>query len=85
MNNILSEEYILANKDILNLNVIIIKNKYTEEFMEKIINYLDLKDLVRNNNLSNEFLEEHIYPYCDDHELMYSEILCYIKNYKRNK
>jgi hypothetical protein len=79
-NIIYTEEYILNelnNKHSNlenNLGPIIIKNIYKEEFIEKIIYHLDLKKLVKNNILSDFFLNKYVYPECDDHELLESNI-----------
>ena len=78
---IYTENYILNNiGNISNLCYIVVDNIYGEEFIEKIIDHLDLKTLISNNFLSDNFLENYIYPHCDNHELMYSNVQTIVKN-----
>lgn len=80
-----TEKYILENiENISNLSKIIVSNKYTEEFMEEILEYLDLKLLVRNNFLSDAFLEGNIYPFMDDHEVPRIDILNFVEQQKKS-
>jgi hypothetical protein len=76
MTNVQIEEKDILNNinSINNLYTIIINNKYDEEFIKKIIDHLDLKVLVRRNHLTDNFLNEYIYPYCDDHELLETDV-----------
>lgn len=79
-----TETYILENiETINNFSKIVINNKYTEEFMEEILEYLDLKNLVRNNFLSDAFLEGNIYPFMDDHEIPRLNILNWVKEQRK--
>jgi hypothetical protein len=79
-----TETYILENiETINNLSQIIINNKYTEEFMEEILEHLDLKNLVKNNFLSDDFLEGNIYPFMDDHEVPCLNILNWVEEQRK--
>lgn len=79
-----TETYILENiETINNLSQIITNNKYTEEFMEEILEYLDLKNLVKNNFLSDNFLKANIYPFMNDHEVPRLNILNWIEEQRK--
>ena len=76
-------KYLLDNIKNINLNEILVDNIYTEDEMKIFVGLVDLKTLVRNNMLSDDFLDEYIYPYTDDNDLLAYEI-DYIVRAKRN-
>ncbi len=64
------------------LDILVQKGDLSENQLEKIIHLVDHKKVVKNNLLSDEFIEKHIIPNIDYDD--YDGLdLCLIENYQR--
>jgi DNA-binding Xre family transcriptional regulator len=83
--NKLTEDDILNNKYTLNIDDILFKRKFNEDFLSKIIGYANLNTFLITQDLSKEFICKYIlnpyYQYEDNEKTITLERACRSQKY----
>lgn len=85
----LSKEYVLENLETLSVNDVLSYNKYEEEFLKKLIPYVNMKKLLITQDLSLGFIFQYIlnekYHFDDDEKLLDIDDVVRYQRYSLNE
>lgn len=77
------------NNLLFTADILIQKGELSEKQIEKIIEIVDIEKLVKNNIMSDQFIEKYVKPYIEKHHDEYDSMTMYdvynIQNYLRSK